>query len=96
VSSSFEPLTLPHYEDRDAPIVFADACLGGGPMMGDNITLTFGTKFLDHSQSPPASCSKTVLRLVLPVFSAAATADFIEHLLADLRSAAAACDSEVN
>lgn len=84
----FEPLALPHFEDRDAPMLYVDGCLGGAPMMGDNVTLTFGAKFLDHTQSPPAAYSKTVLRLVLPGASAAATADFIQAMLAGFDDAA--------
>ncbi len=78
----FEPLALPHFEDRDAPMLYVDGCLGGAPMMGDNITLSFGAKFLDHTQSPPAAYSKTVLRLVLPSASAVAAAEFIQSLVA--------------
>ena len=79
-------------------MLYVDGCLGGAPMMGDNITLTFGAKFLDHTQSPPVSYSKTVLRLVLPSSSAAATAEFIQSLLVSFEDGApsAASNSEMN
>jgi hypothetical protein len=66
MSADQKPVGVPHLEDPYAPIVYADVCLGGGAMTGDNITLTFATKFLDHHQNPPSTHTKTVLRLVIP------------------------------
>jgi hypothetical protein len=81
---------IPHFEDVNAPMVYADFCMGGGPMMGDNITLTFVAKLLDHNQTPPAANSKTVLRLVMPRHGAADMAEFIRGLLASLEAGGAA------
>jgi hypothetical protein len=75
-------------EDPNAPIVYADVCLGGGPMNGDNITLTFATKILDHTKNPPGSHSRTVLRLVIPRVAASGMGDFIRQLLASIEAGA--------
>jgi hypothetical protein len=78
------PVASPHFEDPYAPIVYADVCLGGGAAAGDNITLTFAAKILDHNHNPPSSNTKTVLRLVVPRQSAAATADLLKLILASM------------
>lgn len=71
-----------HVEDIAAPIIYVDHCLGGGfSGSGDNITLTFATKILDHRHNPPVSLTKTVLRLVMPRNARADTAGFIGELL---------------
>jgi hypothetical protein len=75
-----------HIEDLSAPLIFADCCFGGGPMMGDNVTLSFAAKILDSRFDPPASASKTVLRLVIPRASARELSAFLTKLLADLEA----------
>jgi hypothetical protein len=79
-----QPPVIPHFEDVNAPIIYADACWGGGRMNGDNLTLTFAATILDHSKNPPAKHTKTVLRLVLPKMASADLADFIKDTLARL------------
>jgi hypothetical protein len=70
-----------HFEDPQAPIIYADDCWGGGALNGDNITLTFAAKILNHTQNPPLPLTKTVLRLVLPRRAATGLADFIKDFL---------------
>lgn len=84
-----EPPPLAHFEDTTAPIVYADACMGGGPMNGDNVTLTFATKFLDHRTNPPTNATKTVLRLVMARGAVSDLADFARGLLAALDAGSA-------
>jgi len=79
-----------HVEDLAAPIIYADMCIGGGPMHGDNITLTFSVKILDHRQNPPGTGDKTVLRLVLPRRSAWDMATFVQKFLTDLEAGSGA------
>jgi len=92
------PQMMPHFEDVNAPLIYADDCFGGGLMVGGNITLTFAAKILNHTQSPPVSHSKTVLRLVIPAVSAGAMADFVKQLLANIErgSAPAAANTKLN
>ena len=45
------------------------------------LVLTFVATVLDHTQDPPASRTKTVLRVVLPQAGALGLADFIHSLL---------------
>jgi hypothetical protein len=77
------PTGIPHFEDPNAPLIYVDGCLGGGPMHGDNLTLTFAAKFLDHTRNPPASHSKTMVRLVMPRSSAARMVEFVAKMLGD-------------
>jgi hypothetical protein len=85
-----------HVEDLSAPMVFVDRCLGGGPMQGDNVTLSFAAKILDSRFNPPASVTKTVLRLVIPKASARELAAFIARLLEDLESDEAPPDAHTS
>src|SRR4051812_25798292 len=73
-----------HVEDLAAPIIYADMCIGAGPMHGDNLTLTFSVKILDHRHNPPGTGDKTVLRLVIPRRSAGEMARFVQKFLNDL------------
>ena len=81
-----EAPSIPHFEDVNAPIVYADWCWGGGAVNGENLTLTFVTKILNHTENPPASHTKTVLRLVIPKIAASAMADFIKNHLANIEA----------
>lgn len=83
------PPGIPHFEDPNAPLIYVDGCLGGGPMHGDNVTLTFAAKVLDHTKNPPASHSKTMVRLVMPRSGAANMVEFVGRLLGDLEGGGA-------
>ena len=57
-------------------------------MFGDNATLSFVAKILDHRQNPPANLTKTVLRLVMPRSAMRDAAGFITKMLDDLEGGA--------
>lgn len=81
------PMGIPHFEDVNAPLVYADACAGGGlTASGDNITLTFVAKFLDHRHNPPQAGTKTVLRLVMPREAMISTAQFVVGFVESLEA----------
>lgn len=75
------PLANPtHFEDVAVPIVYADFVMGGGPINGDNITLTFATTVLDHRHNPPQRITKSVMRLVMPRVALIGAADFVQQI----------------
>lgn len=86
-SEAQAPANPSHVEDITAPIIYADLCFGGGPMNGDNATLSFVTKILDHRTNPPTNATKTVLRLVMPRSAIREMAGFMTKLLDDIAGA---------
>lgn len=66
MSAEDKPPLSRYFEDTTAPIVYADTVWSVGRMGGDNVALTFATKTLDHTTSPPQAVMKTVLRLIIP------------------------------
>lgn len=89
-----KPARTPHIEDINAPQIYADSLWGAGLMGGDNVTLTFGAKIMDHNQSPPATVTKTVLRLVIPRSDLVASATWLAKWLESIASGQAAPASD--
>lgn len=55
-------------------------------MCGDNVTVTFATKVLDHRFNPPLSVSRTALRLIMPRDTAKGAAEFLRQLVDSLEA----------
>src|SRR4051794_24507272 len=68
-------------DDPDAPIVFAEELVGGGPSLGNNVNLNFAILLHDHSKEPPAPYRKTVLRVVMPRAALTHAAAFINRII---------------
>jgi hypothetical protein len=63
-------------DDPDAPVVFADVLIGGGPAQG-NLNFTFAVLQFDHGTNPPTPYQRVCLRLVMPATAVKAAQEFI-------------------
>ena len=68
-------------DDPQAPVIFAEGVVGGGPSGGDTISLVFARVQYDYSVSPPREYHQVCARVIIPRQALANASEFVSRFL---------------